>query len=239
MSDPISNEHNFWLRILSDHLDFIYDALCPEETQYINLADQLSNDLASIRNSYDPREILNLVSQIKEFKTKLLQDKVENAVKINLPPTFISHMLNELEEYVKILTHLIQNGTLPPVNLLQFHKLWLLDIIGHLDTIKSNLDPVEKLLKEKAHDIKCTFKPLFNKTLEFIDYFKHGIESLPALGELSNTSYNETVVYLSFIQELNNLLQVKRALGTITHQMLNHMFLEQNYYIGKLNNISE
>lgn len=75
------------------------------------------------------------------------------SLKNKFTPTFISHMLNELEEYEKILLHLQRTGHLPEVNIVELHKLWLSDIVGHLDTIKSKLDFVELLIRKHGIEI--------------------------------------------------------------------------------------
>ncbi|WP_082588337.1 DUF2935 domain-containing protein [Paenibacillus sp. Soil724D2] len=110
-------EHRFWLQILGDHARFIYNALAPVELKdiaiahsYINQYDQLLgqarmnevNNLAQInKQAYD------LTANLREYKLNLLDRLLFGQIKIGLTPTFINHMLNELEEYFKILIVLL------------------------------------------------------------------------------------------------------------------------------------
>ena len=57
--------------------------------------------------------------------------------------------------------------------ILNVHKLWLEDIVGHLDVIKSELDATEEMARERVKKDKKSIHMLLHKTLEFIGYVKH------------------------------------------------------------------
>ena len=83
------------------------------------------------------------VIKLREFKLELLRKHLIGKIKIHLSPTFFNHMINELEEYLRILKHL-KAGQVPPVyHELHHHLLCLLDAAGHSDAISSNLDSYE------------------------------------------------------------------------------------------------
>ena len=109
-------EHHFWLQILGDHSRFILGALAEEEKQniqkaksFIHLFDKLLEqsrmelgevEIASLNNS-----AYNAACQIRTFKLDILEEQLAGKIKINIPPTFINHMVNEVEEYIFILAY--------------------------------------------------------------------------------------------------------------------------------------
>ena len=117
-------EHRFWLQVLGDHARFIFNALAPSEqeeiqqaTYFINTLDQL---LEQSRRSLSANELMALNQQayqqaeaIREFKLNLIRQHLIGKIDLNLPPTFINHMVNEVEEYLRILTALLA-GQVPP-----------------------------------------------------------------------------------------------------------------------------
>jgi len=86
-----------------------------------------------------------------------------------MPPTFINHMVNEIEEYLFILEQIIQNRE-KKANALHYHLLWLSDGFGHADSISSNLDFTEKLLINEARCFSQSFEDLYLKAIEFTGY---------------------------------------------------------------------
>ncbi|GJM78371.1 hypothetical protein HMSSN139_08670 [Paenibacillus sp. HMSSN-139] len=78
-------------------------------------------------------------------------------IKIQLGPTFINHMVNEVEEYIRVLKFL-QKGEIPPIyHELHHHLVWLLDAAGHAGAIDDNMDRIEKKMKEKKRGIHEEF----------------------------------------------------------------------------------
>ena len=112
-------QHQFWLQILGDHGRFIHDALSPDEQDKIDLAsyfirifDEL---LEQARKELNEEQIYELTKQafafaeeIKRFKLDLIKDHLAGEIKIELPPTFINHMVNEVEEYLRILQCMLE-----------------------------------------------------------------------------------------------------------------------------------
>ncbi len=121
------DEHTFWLRILRDHSQFILDALPEKEKEKIKVAksfiaafnkllDQL-NDGTNINEITTEAE--KKAKNLREFKLSLLQKHLtDSKFTIHLAPTFLNHMVNELEEYLLVLSYLKQNQV-PPI----FHEL--------------------------------------------------------------------------------------------------------------------
>ena len=234
-------EHRFWLQILGDHSRFIYESLAPVQEEeikkaltFIRVFDELlglakSKDLVSLSTDAESA-VLNL----REFKLELIKKHLVGKIKIHLSPTFINHMVNELEEYVRILNHL-KAGQLPPVyHELHHHLLWLLDAAGHSEAITSNLDGVEKKLKEKSNLFRNGFEGFYLKAVELAGYLRTGLTTFPALSKMNVDAQLEIKLFQIFLSELEELELSKQALGTFAPLMADHMFREECYYLMKL-----
>jgi hypothetical protein len=121
------------------------------------------------------------VIKLREFKFELLKKHLIGKIKIHLSPTFINHMVNELEEYLRILNYL-KAGEVPPIyHELHHHLLWLLDAAGHSDAISSNLDGVEKRIREKSDYFTKNFEAFYLKAVELAGYLRTNLTTYPAL----------------------------------------------------------
>lgn len=106
-------EHRFWLQILGDHSRFIFEALAPIQTMeieqasnFINIFDTLLERAKSAPLTQLTAKVEPEVLRLREFKLELIRKHLVGKIKIHLSPTFINHMVNELEEYLRILSHL-------------------------------------------------------------------------------------------------------------------------------------
>lgn len=234
-------EHRFWLQILGDHSRFILESLAPVQgeeieraSNFIQVFDTLlerakSSDLVSLTH-----EAESAVIKLREFKLELIRKHLIGKIKIHLSPTFINHMVNELEEYLRILEHL-KAGEVPPVyHELHHHLLWLLDAAGHGDAISTNLDGVEKKLREKSVKFTKTFENFYLKAVELAGYLRTNLASFPALERMNLESQLEIKLFQNFLQEIEELRLSKQALGTFAPLMADHMFREECYYLMKL-----
>lgn len=233
----IEDHIRFWLRIIQDHMVFIMERTLMEShgkiaTQLYNRTEELKNT-SNILNKLT--ELILLVTEVRQFKIQLLNINSNTKPEVLLPPTFISHMLNEIEKFNFILIFYAQNKQLPPIFSLNEHELWLADICGHLQTIKDNLDPVEQLLAKRVYKHKKLFQKLHNKAIEFICYTKHEIVPANAVATLNQQAALETLVYLALVREILALIENKSALGILDERMLIHMFFEQVYFLKSLN----
>jgi len=230
-------ENQFWLRIANDHLHFIQDNLAPTEVDYLERVFELheiAHNLLLNAVNANVQEILSFMNLTMNLKRDIIEEQTRGEIKIGLPPTFLAHMLNEEEEYLCILLPETCSEMRQISPLMSTHKLWLTDVVGHLDAIYCELDSVEGMLRKRAHKQKKKFKKLQQKALEFISYLKHKLPEFPAMAELNTESVDLTLLYLNFLRELHHLREEKLALGTLDPDLLDHMFREQSYYLLKL-----
>ncbi|WP_088102595.1 DUF2935 domain-containing protein [Halalkalibacter urbisdiaboli] len=243
-------EHQFWLQVLGDHARMIHDALAPDEQDYVNRAsefieifDQL---LTSARSNPTGTELdrLNRISyeqanSIKEYKLNIVKDHLVGDIKIELSPTFINHMVNEVEEYIRILPYLIEQSVPPRCHPLHHHLVWLLDAAGHAGGISDSLDLVEKKLNLKSEYFTETFEQFYIKAVEMAGYLRSNVEQFPALSRFNEDVKLEIILFKAFLDELEELEMTNKLLGTLSELMADHMAREECYYLMKLAESSE
>ena len=234
-------EHRFWLQILGDHSRFIHEALAPVQEEEIEKASTFIRVFDTLLERAKTADLIPLtieaeseVMKLREFKLELLSQQLIGKIKIHLSPTFVNHMINELEEYVRILKHL-KAGEFPPIyHELHHHLLWLIDAAGHAEAISSNLDGVEKNLREKSREFTKTFENFYLKAVELAGYLRTNLASFPALDKMNLDSQLEIKLFQNFLQEIEELRLSKQALGTFAPLMADHMYREECYYLMKL-----
>lgn len=242
-------EHRFWLQILGDHSRFILGALDEREKQniqkaknFIHLFDKLLEqsrmelgemDISSLNNS-----AYNAACEIRNFKLDILKEQLVGKININLPPTFINHMVNEVEEYIFILS-CIMNKQLSLSHPIHYHLLWLLDGSGHAASISSSLDMSEKNLIKLSMKYGKNFDVLYSKANEMKGYMRTGLREFPALNKLNQDADEEMLCFKNFLKELEKLIIEKKVLGTLRPLMTDHMYREECYYLIKLSMVSE
>ena len=227
-------EHRFWLQILGDHSRFILDNLSPKELDDIQRAQYFIHAfdslLAESRKSLSDAELSQLNVQaiqqaehLRMFKLHLLARHLQGEITIGLPPTFINHMVNELDEYLTILMCLLE-GKMPPVaHPLHHHLLWLPDAAGHAGAINDNLDAVEKDLKEKSHAFTVQFEQFYLKAIELAGYLRTNLIQFPALTRFNHETELELLLFKEFLRELEKMEINNTVLGTLQPLLADHM----------------
>ncbi|REK71453.1 DUF2935 domain-containing protein [Paenibacillus paeoniae] len=236
-------EHRFWLQILGDHARFIYNALSPIElkdiqtaSRFIHHFDQL---LTQARDQSVPLGELNkpaneLTAQLRWFKLELLDKLLRGRVKIGFTPTFLNHMVNELDEYAAILASLLAGKGVPQFPSLHHDLLWLQDASGHAASLAMDLDAVEKRLIGKSRKFEKHFTQYYLKAIELVGYFRTMRDRYPVLGIFHTDVNLEMKIFMSFLKELEELELGEELLSRIDPLMPNHMYREECYYLLKL-----
>ena len=243
-------EHRFWLQVLGDHARFIHSTLAPKEVHEIEQAQYFINTmdalLARARQSIKTQEVLDLSCQaleesqrIREFKLGLVRRHLVGEIDIGLPPTFINHMVNEVEEYIRILNSLVRRELPPPLNPLHHHLLWLPDAEGHAAGIASDLDSVERDLIAISEAFMHQFDDYYTKAIEFSGYTRTCLKDFPALSRFNKQVEEEILNFKKFLRHIEQLILSNKALGALTPLFPDHMAREECYYLIKLAEVSE
>lgn len=245
ITDSLMFEHQFWLQILGDHSRFIFTALAPKEQREIEQAhyficefDKLHSLAHQCESGGDllalSKQIYQEVKKLLEFKLHLICRHLVDGIDLHLTPTFINHMVNELEEYGLILECFLEDRKLPKCHPVHYHNIWLLDAAGHSSYIHCSLDETENQLKEKSKCFLKDFEGLHQKAMEFQGYLRTGLEDFPALNRFNCQVDREMDLFKKFLTELLHLRINIEALGTLSPLAPDHMYREECYYLTKL-----
>lgn len=234
-------EHRFWLQVLGDHARFLHDSLAPQETALIDASNYFIQTFDQLLGRVEVDDLIELsvkaeeeALKLREYKLNIIERHLVGKITIHLGPTFINHMVNELEEYVLLLKYL-KLGEVPPVfHELHHHLLWLLDAAGHSGAISDNMERVEKKIKKVSDRYTKEFEAFYLKAVEMAGFLRTGITSFPALDRFNNDVSTEIKIYMNFLNEIEELELSKKALGTFAPLMADHMYREECYYLMKL-----
>lgn len=237
-------EHQFWLRVLGDHSRFIHDGLYPSEkediekaTQFIYRFDQLldqvnqQNESTMLSFTHQAEEAVN---QLKALKLSIIRRHITGQMKIHLTPSFVNHMVNELEEYQRIIGYLKQGKTPPIFHELHHHLLWLLDASGHAGAIDDRLDGVERRLKEKSRTFTQHFDHFYLKAVELTGFLRTNVHKFPSLARFNHDVEIEMNLFKTFLHELEEMELNAESLGILSPLMADHMAREEHYYLTKV-----
>lgn len=243
-------EHRFWLQILGDHSRFIFHSLSPNEIQEIKQADAFIQTFDSLldyaRKHLSDVEIealnqkaLHQTLSLRAFKLHLLERHLVGKIAISLPPTFINHMVNELEEYQRILEAYASSNQTPSFHPIHYHLIWLSDAAGHAASITSQLDMVEYDYQQKSRRFTSQFEHFYLKAVELAGYLRTNLENFPALNFFNHQAEMEIQLFQVFLQELKELRLRDELLGVFSPLMADHMSREECYYLMKLSEVSD
>ncbi len=237
-------EHRFWLQIMGDHSRFIFFSLAPSETEYILLAQEFillfDKLLEESHHLNSEEELLQLnknayeaAYRLREFKLELLSMSLDSDLKTQLSPSFINDMINELEEYLFVLSNL-RNDMPAPAHPIHYHMLWLSDAVGHAASIEAELDFVEADLIDQACRFRIKFQDLYLKALIMNGYLRTDLESFPSLTRLNEQSSSVIHSFIEYLDSLRDKRTDHKVLGTLMPLMADHMSREECYYLWKL-----
>lgn len=234
-------EHGFWLQVIGDHARFIHDSLAPKEKELIEQAQYFITTFDTLLGKVENSDLITLSEQaeqeatkLREFKLEIIRRHLVGKITIHLGPTFINHMVNELEEYLLLLGYL-KNGQVPPVfHELHHHLIWLMDGAGHAGAISDNMDRIEKKIKEQSDEFTKDFEAFYLKAVEMTGFLRTNLTDFPALDKFNNDVVLEMQLFRNFLAEIEELELSKEALGTFAPLMADHMMREECYYLIKL-----
>ena len=227
-------ENRFWLQILGDHLRFIEGSLHVKEAELLGRVKRLKETLDELlkearSKSVRPEKILPVVEEVKKLKLDILHRHINGEIKIGLPPTFINHMINELESFEKILLNPDAEK-----HVLEDHYLWQSDAKGHAISLLQKLDPTEKKLMKEIKKVKKAFGAGFNATIEYIGYLRTGNAEFPALDKLNNDTLVELLVFLKMLETMKEERMTLKISGSLDVLLLDHMGRESSYAMKKI-----
>ncbi|GIM45190.1 hypothetical protein DNHGIG_07390 [Collibacillus ludicampi] len=243
-------EHRFWLRVLEDHSRFILDGLSPRENLEIQRAEQFfhlfDSLLSQSQQVSSEEEVIALneqahryVQELREFKLHLIRRHLQGHISFSLPPTFLNHMVNELEEYMRILNSLLSGQIPPSYHAVHHHLLWLPDASGHSDAIAASLDMAEKRMIEKSKTFTKHFDEYYLKAIELASYLRTHLREFPALDRFNKEVEVEILLFNRFLREIEETRLNNQTLGALSPILPDHMLREECYYLTKLSRVTD
>jgi hypothetical protein len=243
-------EHRFWLQIMGDHARFILTTLSPKEIEEINKAiyfrDTFDRLLAEARASLPNLALMELTrrayhhtGEFREFKLHLIRRHLTGQIGLGLSPSFINHMVNELDEYVRVMQALLAGQPAPKFHPVHYHLLWLQDGFGHAAAIAAEMDLAEKDIIEKSEQFSHQFIDFYLKAVEMAGFLRTNLDRFPALSRFNKQVELEMLLFQRFLKELEEMELTAQVLSTFSPLMADHMYREECYYLTKLSMVFE
>ncbi|WP_339217724.1 DUF2935 domain-containing protein [Ornithinibacillus sp. FSL M8-0202] len=242
--ESASYEHQFWLRVLRDHATFIHESLYPEEEENIEKAEAFKHTFDTLLQKADDLSDHNVIAftkeaetgaeRLREFKLSILRRELSGDIGVHLTPTRLNHMVNELDEYVLVISNLKEGKAAPVFHELHHHLIWLPVASGHAGLIQAELDGVEKGLKGKSQQFAMQFDQFYVKAIELTGYLRTNLTTFPALMKFHEDVEVEMNLFRNFLQELKEMVRSDMVLRTFSMLTADHMDREVGYFLNKL-----
>jgi small-conductance mechanosensitive channel len=241
--NPMAAELLFWLATMADHASLIQSSIMPQNTHQLLVAENFRAVLqrasqkikaASTLETAVFGEILTTLLSFREFKRELLGAILSQAAVTTLSPSLYSLMLNELEEFLRILGEL-QAGGVSDNSALGRHLLWIFDAAGHAAWLTQVLDRAEYLYRDEAKAYENAFDKMYLKAVAQAGFYR----SETAWVEQSLQHFNRQMLelmkeFVAFLTELQSGMEKGQILGNSTQMLPAHMIREANYYLCKI-----
>ncbi|WP_282942553.1 DUF2935 domain-containing protein [Paenibacillus sp. RC67] len=238
-------EHQFWLQILGDHSRFIHNTLYPIESKDIDTSGQFIRHFDQLlelsRGSLNSAQLTDLnqaahqaAVKLRTYKLNLLERSLLGTVKIGITPSFLNHMVNELEEYIRILDELVAGKPVPHYPPLHHDLLWLSDAAFHSSALSTELDFVERRFIARSKDFEKQFSEFYLKAIELAGYLRTMRAHYPSFTRFHQDINLEMRLFMAFLKELEHLELSQELLGSLSPLLPDHMFREECYYLKKL-----
>ncbi|PMC39083.1 hypothetical protein CJ195_03845 [Bacillus sp. UMB0899] len=247
---PVWDEHLFWLEILQDHAYFVRDHLSVSEAEYVNMSQQyihLFGDLISKLNTiprtaqptdetmvYFAKNAWPVAKGYYEFEGNLQSLRIDNNVNLNLSPTYLNGTLAENQEYLRILTFLVQGKNPVPLPLSDLMDLWLEDQLGHVLLFEDLLDPIELIASRQAEVYINSYQAFIIQNRHLKGYLRFKEPNFARQKEFANDVGRTTIEMSGFIYQMVKKYKEKTILNKSTLRFLEHHFPETCYFIKKL-----
>ncbi|WP_160720999.1 DUF2935 domain-containing protein [Bacillus sp. USDA818B3_A] len=243
-------EHLFWLEILQDHAIFVRDHLSVTERNEISIAEGFNQSFQRILDrlkqldselSYSTNEMIEFAKQAYStayeyfrFEGRLQNLRIKNEINLNLSPTYLNGTLNENQEYLRILSYLVNGQQAVPLRLDQLLDLWLEDQLGHIILLRNLVDPIELTVERQTDLYAQRFNMFILQNHHIKGFLRFTEQGFPRQKELA-LDVGRTVIEMNlYIRSVVDKYKGDRLLNKTTLRFLEHHFPETCYFIKKL-----
>lgn len=244
------DEHSFWLEMLQDHAYFVRDGLPANETEYVKIAkqfiafyDDLLGNLQSIprQAGYQDSQMIDfsrkawkVAKNYYDFEGTLQSLRIDNKINLNLSPTYLNGTLSENQEYLRILSYLVQGQEPVRLSATQLMDLWLEDQLGHAVLFENLLDPIEVGANLAAQEFKRRFQLYIVQNHHLKNYLR---VKQPGFARQQEFIYEVGMTTLEMNQFIKNMVgkyKENTLLSKSNLRFLEHHFPETCYFLAQL-----
>lgn len=244
------DEHRFWLEILEDHAQFVFEFLSPAEKQWVAVTTSYIRSFRSLRKQLQglnreavpsSLEMIHFARQVQpvavaytELESTLQRLRMRNQVVLSASPSYFNGTLLENREYVRLLSYYVCGQHPPPLPLAELLELWLVDQLGHAILLANHLDPVETTIIRRADQFRAAFQThlLQNRTMTL--YLQSERPGFPRQMKLAAEVAEKVVQFYDFVQYVVREYRHHRLMNKTTVRFLEHHFPEACYLLYKL-----
>jgi hypothetical protein len=240
-AQDMARENLFWLRIFRDHSQFLMDTLTPSQTAQIGGAQQFYQifdrllEMGRETSGQFLQEVAQAVLQFRSYKLGIVNLQLAGKVPINLPPGALNEMLDEDDEYLRMLNVIPQK---PPMNeaayLIQQHLLWLPNNAAHAALIQAQLDPGEATLISLYHRYFKQFNNLTLKVMELKGLLRDNPRMVPPLIFTTRESASLTRDFMHSLESYIEMRNSGQVLAISPPLLADHLAREAAYYLEKI-----
>ncbi len=243
-------EHLFWLEVLQDHAYFVRDHLSVNEVEYVQTAQQyillfgdlikMLKDIPQTLEASDDvmihfsRQCWPVARGYFEFDGKLQSLRIDNKVNLNLSPTYLNGTLAENQEYLRILSQIMQGKEPKPLSLVNLMDLWLEDQLGHATLFRNLVDPIEVFPTKTIEGFISKYQVFIVQNHHLKGYLRFKEPGFARQREFAHEVGRTTLEMSQYIYSMVTKYKENKILNKTTLRFLEHHFPETCYFIKKL-----
>lgn len=232
-----ASEMAFWLGIMRDHAMFIRENLGPNERQWVESAEKLRyvfEDLLAGVQTVTREEAVCAAENLITLKSRLLMLLLKCGLVIHLQPSDLNHMINEAQEFLRVLGRLPAPPADPPASLLHLNRLWLSDAAGHSAMLYRVLDPHEYRLLMELQQYENAFNCLFIESYGKTEMYGAVRDDFPSLYGMENDARGVVQTHIDLLKSLENQIGSCTVQNNGTPLLPNHMIREETYFLNRV-----
>ncbi|MGE5581048.1 MAG: DUF2935 domain-containing protein [Bacillota bacterium] len=237
----MARENMFWLRLFRDHSQFLMETLTPGQTgliaqaqHFYQMFDRLLGQAEEVSGPF-LQEAARVVLEFRSYKLGIVNLQLAGQVPVNLPPGALNEMLDEDDEYLRLLN--VIPGALQMSEaafLLHQHLLWLPNNAAHAALTSAQLDPGEASLKEIYNRYSKLFHKLADKVMELKGLMRDNPRMVPSLVYTNAESAGLTQEFRHSLENYRELRATAQVLAISPALLLDHFNREASYYLEKI-----
>lgn len=208
-------------------------ALIAQAQQFFQVFDQLLQRANAGRDI--TQEAAHAVTQFRAFKLCVIDMQLAGGVPINLPPGALNEMVDEADEYLRIVCVMASPN---PMNeaayLIHQHLLWLPNNAAHAALVRSQLDPGEAALFELNNRYHKLFHKLADKVMELKGLMRDNPRMVPSLVYTTQESIMLTQEFMQSQETYRALRTSAQVLAISPPLVADHFVREAAYYLEKI-----